>query len=51
MFDLLNHMTNEANDPAIRRQVGVRRSLERAGGGLIHEHAQRCPSCQTKLSH
>jgi hypothetical protein len=49
MFDLTNLITNEANNPAVRRS-GARRILEQTGGSLIHEHATRCAHCQSRLN-
>lgn len=49
MFDVVNLVTNAANDPAVRR-AGSRRILERVGGNLIGEHAERCAHCQAKLN-
>jgi hypothetical protein len=49
-FDLVNLMTNQANDPGIRRRAGARRALELAGGAIVTEHAERCGHCQSKLN-
>jgi hypothetical protein len=49
MFDIVNVITNKANDPALYSKVGTRRKLEIIGGGLISEHAARCGHCQSKL--
>lgn len=50
MFDLVNLMTNEANAPAMRR-FGPRHVLQRAGGAVINDHAQRCPHCLSRTGH
>lgn len=49
MFDLVNIITNAANDPAIGSRTAVRRQLETVGGNLTNEHALRCTHCQHKL--
>jgi hypothetical protein len=49
MFDIVNLVTNAANDPAMRRETG-RRALERIGGVLIGDHAARCTHCQSRLN-
>lgn len=49
-FDLVNLMTNQANDPAQRRP-GYRLALESAAGGIVTEHAERCSHCQSRLVH
>jgi hypothetical protein len=49
MFDLLNLVTNFANEPSIARRDGSRLLLERAAGAVVHEHAERCAHCQSKL--
>lgn len=48
MFDLLNLLTNEANNPAI--SVAHARQLQQAGGGVVSDHAARCAHCQSKLN-
>lgn len=50
MFDLVGLITNQANDPTIRRRAGARRTLEIAGGGVVVDHADRCKTCQSKLN-
>jgi hypothetical protein len=47
-FDVVNLFTNMANNPAIRR-AGARRQLQRVGGSIAIDHAQRCGTCQSKL--
>lgn len=51
MFDVTNIITNEANNPAIRSRVSARRALQEAGGGIVTEHAARCGTCQSLLTH
>lgn len=48
-FHLVNMITNQANNPKMRRS-GPRRRLQQAGGALIGEHVARCTHCQSKLS-
>lgn len=48
-FDVVNLVTNLANHAAIRNDGG-RLLLERAGGGIIAEHAARCGHCQHVLA-
>lgn len=48
MFDVVNLITNQANQAGLRH--GVRRNLERAGGAIVAEHAERCGHCQAKLN-
>jgi hypothetical protein len=50
MFDIVNLITNAANDPKIRRQESTRRALERTGGSIVSEHVARCTHCQSKLN-
>lgn len=49
MFDLINSITNAANDPAIRNRVGVRRTMEQAGGQQVTSHIARCGHCRSRL--
>lgn len=49
MFDVVNLVTNAANDPAMRRETG-RRSLERIGGRMVDDHANRCRTCASRLN-
>ena len=49
-FDLINLITNAANDPAATR-VGTRDALQMAGGSIVTEHAERCGHCQSRLNH
>lgn len=50
MFDLVNLITNQANDPAIRSRRGPRRELEMAGGTLVQHLTDRCGNCQQSLN-
>jgi len=49
-FDLINLVTNYANEATVTRREGSRLLLERAGGGMVYEHASRCAHCQSKLA-
>jgi hypothetical protein len=49
-FDLVNLVTNAANDPTLRNKTGARRALEAIGGSVITDHAARCGHCLTKLA-
>lgn len=49
MFDLVNLVTNLANDPAIKNDGG-RLLLERAGGAVVIEEAARCGHCLQKVA-
>ena len=49
-FDLVNLITNEANDPTISR-VGTRDILQATGGSVVVDHADRCGTCQSRLVH
>lgn len=48
MFDIINLITNQANDPSLK--PGPRRSLQLAGGNIVTEHAARCSHCQARLN-
>jgi hypothetical protein len=50
MFDVVNLMTNQANNPTIGLRSSSRRNLQRAGGGLVFDHAERCATCHSRLS-
>lgn len=50
MFDVVNLVTNAANDPAVRNRLSIRRQLEQAGGMQVTEHIARCNTCQSKLN-
>lgn len=45
MFDLVNLITNQANDPALSNRPGSRRALEMAGGSVVRQVHDRCGSC------
>ena len=49
MFDLVNLITNQANDPGTRRRAGAATALESIGGLIVSEHADRCNACQSRL--
>lgn len=51
MFDLVNLITNQANDESIRGRSGARATLEAVGGNIVTEHADRCNACQSRLVH
>lgn len=48
MFDVVNLITNMANDPANREST--RHALQMAGGESVASHAARCRSCQSRLN-
>lgn len=48
-FDIVNLVTNLANRASVRNDGG-RLLLERAGGGVVADHAARCSHCQTVLA-
>lgn len=50
MFDLVNLITNQANDPALRGRSGPRRELEMAGGTLVQHLTDRCGNCHQSLN-
>jgi hypothetical protein len=49
MFDIVNTITNAANDPAIRNRLAVRRTIEQAGGQQVTAHISRCGHCHSRL--
>jgi hypothetical protein len=49
MFDVVNLMTNQANDPSIGLRSSTRRNLQRGGGNLVNDHAERCSNCHSRL--
>lgn len=51
MFDVVNAMTNLANDPSIGVRTSSRRNLQRAGGSVVTDHAARCQVCHSRLGH
>src|SRR5581483_5520994 len=50
MFDIVNLITNQANDPRLRSRRGPRRALESAGGTLVRHEADRCSHCHQMLA-
>lgn len=50
MFDVVNLMTNQANNPSIDVRSSTRRNLQRAGGNIVTDHAERCGTCHSRLS-
>lgn len=50
VFDLVNLMTNQANNPDIDYRSSTHRNLQRAGGGVVTDHAERCGTCHSRLS-
>lgn len=49
MFDVVNLMTNQANDPRLSSNRSGRRNLQRAGGTLVNDHVARCGTCHSRL--
>lgn len=49
MFDIVNLMTNQANDPRLGNRSSSRRNLQRAGGTLVNDHSERCGTCHSRL--
>lgn len=47
MFDVVNYITNQANDPTI--SLGTRRILQSLGGAVVSQHVDRCGSCNSKI--
>lgn len=50
MFDVVNLVTNAANDPSLNDRLDTRLRLEDAAGAEITEHAARCRTCASKLN-
>lgn len=50
MFDLVNLVTNQANDPNMVVRGSSRRNLQRAGGGMVNDHSARCTRCHSRLT-
>jgi hypothetical protein len=48
-FDLINAITNEANNPSMENQFNAQRKLQRAGGTIAFSHATRCPTCASQI--
>lgn len=49
VFDLVNLMTNQANNPQIDVRSSTHRNLQRAGGGVVTDHAERCGTCHSRI--
>lgn len=49
MFDVVNLMTNQANNPEIELRSSTRRNLQIAGGNLVNDHMERCGTCHSRL--
>lgn len=49
-FDLVNLITNQANDPRLRSRAGARQGLEQVGGQIVSEHTERCRACSSRLT-
>lgn len=49
MFDIVNLMTNQANNPSIDVRSSSRRNLQLAGGNLVNDHMERCGTCHSRL--
>jgi hypothetical protein len=49
-FDLINAITNEANNPSMDSQFNAQRKLQRSGGSIAFSHATRCPTCASQIS-
>lgn len=47
MFDLINLVTNLANDPSLAS--GTRRSLQQMGASVVTDHDPRCQYCRSLL--
>ena len=50
MFTVVDMVTNEANNPAIRNRLGVRHQLEQVGGHVAIDPASRCDKCESRLN-
>lgn len=48
MFDVVNLITNEANNSTITR-FSARRALQRTGGAEVAEHHERCSHCLQRI--
>jgi hypothetical protein len=46
MFDMVNLVTNYAN---LAPHSGTSRTVQRAGGSLVNDHAARCPGCHQRV--
>ena len=49
MFDIVNLMTNQANDPSLDVRSTSRRNLQLAGGRMVTDHMERCGACHSRL--
>lgn len=49
-FDIVNLITNEANNPALTRDGG-RLLLERVGGAVVADHSATCTHCNQAIRH
>lgn len=49
MFDVVNLVTNFANNPTFANRDGGRQILEGAGGSVVADHAARCGHCMQKV--
>lgn len=49
MFDVVNLMTNQANDPRNNVRSSTRRNLQLGGGNLVNDHVERCGTCHSRL--
>jgi hypothetical protein len=48
-FDVVNAITNQANDPTLGHRFNHIRKLQTVGGQLAFDHEARCPACKSKL--
>ena len=48
-FDIVNAITNRANDPNIQHKFGSVRRLQTVGGFVAFDHEARCPTCRHRL--
>lgn len=51
MFDMVNLVTNEANNPSVRSRQNSVLALQGAGAQMVSDHAERCGTCQSRLTH
>lgn len=50
MFDVVNFITNQANDPTLAHRESIRRRFEQAGGAIVvAAEASRCDNCNRML--
>lgn len=50
MFDVVNVITNLANNPSYRRDSTTVRGLQQTGGTVVHEHGSRCGTCHSRIT-